>query len=351
VYMFEFFAICILLISGINFHFRANGYRGRVTDHFDGKRFRNILEFFSEREKRSDKSFHGPSFFIRKLLYTHWKKRPLPEGILKPQERVFGDQIVATFINHATVLIQTEGLNIITDPVWTRRASPFPFFGPPRYMQPGISFDSLPPIDIVLLSHNHYDHMDIRTLRRLSRRDSPKIYTPLGNSEYLARRKIFGAVDMDWGESQKFSDVFSVDCVPAQHFSARGVTDRNKTLWGGFVLRTPHGDTYIAGDTGYGPFATRIQKSYPDGFRFALLPIGAFEPRWFMHIVHMGPDDALMLYSDLKVKNALAVHLGTFDLGIDGQDDAEKRLAQLLAEEKNTDVKFTVLQNGQSMSV
>ena len=117
------------------------------------------------------------------------------------------------------------------------------------------------------------------------------------------------------------------------------------------MLRTPHGDTYIAGDTGYGPFATRIQKSYPDGFRFALLPIGAFEPRWFMHIVHMGPDDALMLYSDLKVKNALAVHLGTFDLGIDGQDDAEKRLAQLLAEEKNTDVKFTVLQNGQSMSV
>ena len=342
-----FFLICFL----IDRYLRAKGYRGPLSDHFDGKRFHNFLEFTSREEKRADRSFKGLHFFIHKLFYTHWHKRPLPHGSTTPAERVVGSEIVVTFINHATVLLQTEGLNILTDPVWSHRVSPFRFFGPARYMDPGVTLTDLPHIDLILLSHNHYDHMDIRALRRITRRDHPAVYTTLGNRKYLASRKIFGAVEMDWGQSQKFSDHITVDCVSAQHFSARALSDRNKTLWAGFVIRTPHGDIYFAADTGYGPFISRIQKMYPDGFRFALLPIGAYEPRWFMHTVHMGPDDAVMMYQDLKVRQAMAIHCGTFDLGIDGQDDAANSLQKLLKEEKYADVHFTVLQNGEVLRI
>ncbi len=288
---------------------------------------------------------------LHKFFYTHWKNRKLPNGSTKPTQRIFGKEIVVTFVNHATVLIQTEGLNILTDPVWSYRVSPFPFLGPARYMDAGVSLSDLPHIDLILLSHNHYDHMDIRALRRITRRDKSMIFTTLGNKKYLTSKKIYNSVEMDWGQSQKFSDEIQIDCVPAQHFAARGLSDRNNTLWAGFVVRTPHGDIYFAADTGYGPFISRIQKMYPAGFRFALIPIGAFEPRWFMHMVHMGPDDALMMFDDLKVKQALAIHCGTFDLGVDGQDDAANLLKKLLGEEKNQGKNFTVLQNGEVIKV
>ena len=348
---FSYLAIFFLICFFIDRYLRAEGYHGPYSDHFDGTRFHNTLEFVSRAEKRAGKPFKGLHFFFHKLLYTHWHMRALPHGPTKPTERVVGKDIVVTFINHATVLIQTEGVNIITDPVWSHRVSPFPFLGPARYMAPGVVLANLPHIDLILLSHNHYDHMDIHALRYITRRDRSALYTTLGNKKYLASRKIFNAVEMDWGQSQQFSDQISVDCVPAQHFSARGLSDRNVTLWAGFVIRTPHGDIYFAGDTGYGPFIPFIQKKYPDGFRFAFLPIGAYEPRWFMHTVHMSPDDALMLYEDVKVRQALAIHCGTFDLGIDGQDDATNRLHTLLKEEKHSGVHFTVLQNGEVLRV
>lgn len=213
-------------------------------------------------------------------------------------------------------------------------------------MPSGVNFDDLPPIDIVLLSHNHYDHMDIDTLKALAKRDKPTIYTGLGNKAYLESKSITGSFEMDWGDRKMFSDSISIDAVPAQHFSARGITDRNKTLWVGFVLRTQDGNIYFAGDTGYGPFIERIEKAYPEGFRLALLPIGAYEPRDFMKPMHMSPDDAIKMYKDLKVQNAIGIHFGTFNLALESQTNPADRLKELLTKEENKNEKWDVLRNG-----
>jgi L-ascorbate metabolism protein UlaG (beta-lactamase superfamily) len=169
-------------------------------------------------------------------------------------------------------------------------------------MPPGVAISDLPKIDLILLSHNHYDHLDTKALREISERDKPEIFTTLGNSEYLRARKIPGGKDLDWGEKKKFSDLVSVECVPAQHFSSRALSDRNKTLWAGFVISTAHGDIYFAADTGYGPFGGHIRKMYPKGFRLAFLPIGAFKPQSMMKKMHMSPHDAVRLYKDLLVE-------------------------------------------------
>lgn len=349
--LFQFVCIFFFISFIINRFLRAKGYRGPKSDHFDGVHFKNILEEVSLREKRADKFFHGFSFFTKKMFTTRWRKRTLPYGEANVTSRVPGRHIVVTFINHSTVLIQTEGINIITDPLWSKRASPFPFLGPARYMPPGIAIEKLPPIDIILLTHNHYDHMDIAALKKITQRDKPTLYTTLGNKRYLETRGIYNSIEMDWGGAKTFGDMISIECVPAQHFSARALSDRNKTLWAGFVIRTPHGDIYFAGDTGYGPFISHIKKAYPDGFRLAFLPVGAFEPRWFMHSVHIGPSEAVMMYDDLKVEEAVAIHLGTFDLGIDAQDEPAEKIKDLLSDPQNAHVRFTILQNGETKTI
>jgi L-ascorbate metabolism protein UlaG (beta-lactamase superfamily) len=350
--LFLFIIICVV----INYSLRAKGYRGPVSDHFDGRKFHNVSpEFWNKGVdyKSTEEILQwdlGFDFFF-KLFFHHWRKRSLPDGPTYPAERILGKEIVVTFINHSTVLIQTESLNILTDPVWANRASPTPLLGPKRYMPPGIAISDLPKIDLVLLSHNHYDHLDIKALRQISERDNPAIFTTLGNSQYLSDRKIFGAKDLDWGESRKFSDFVTVECVSAQHFSSRALTDRNKTLWGGFVIGTPHGDIYFAADTGYGPFASHIAKKYSKGFRLAFLPIGAFEPKRMMRKMHMSPHDAVRLYKDLKVERAVPIHFGTFQLALDGQDEAPEILREILQHPKNEDVRFDILLNGQSLKI
>jgi len=272
----------------------------------------------------------NPFRFLKFFLTD--KREPWPQWIEsayaeKPVERVGAEKIRYTFINHATVLIQTASLNILTDPIWSYRCSPFSWIGPRRYRNPGVRFEDLPRIDLILISHNHYDHMDLPTLRRLTNAFGSKILVGSGNQEYLERKRIRNVSEFDWwGEYNQEAGV-RVTFVPAKHFSGRGFFDRNKTLWGGFVIETPAGSIFFAGDTGYHSHFDMIYKMFgPVDLSF--LPIGAYKPRNFMCAVHMDPVEAVRAHQDLKSRQSVGIHFGTFRLSFEGIDEPEADLVQ-----------------------
>jgi len=241
-----------------------------------------------------------------------------------PPAAVHGSDLRVTFINHSTVLLQTAGHNLLTDPIWSRRASPVSFSGPLRHRDPGLRFEDLPPIDAILLSHNHYDHFDKPTLRRLWKRDHPAVFCALGDAPALRRIGFREVHENDWGQSQSWGP-FKVHCVPAQHFAARTPFDRNRTLWCGWVLESASGNIYFAGDTGFGNFFQEIGDRFAP-LRLALLPIGAFDPEWFMGPVHMTPEQAVDASRILNAATAIGIHYGTFALADDGYADPGLRL-------------------------
>lgn len=303
--------------------FSAPRYRGPKSDHFDGKRFLNL------RPTR-----HAGFLDLVKWLANReagpWSKwRDIEPAI--PPERVDGLRV--TWVNHATMLIQVANVNILTDPVWSERCSPVSWAGPKRHHAPGIRFEDLPPIDAVLISHNHYDHMDLPTLRRLKRE---RTFAGLGNAAFLK-----GATDLDWWDSESLSKDVRVHCVPAQHFSSRGLTDRDANLWCGFVLETPRGSIYFAGDTGWGPHFGMIRERFGP-MRLAFLPIGAYRPEWFMCSVHISPKDAVRAARELQAEVSIPMHWFTFHLGDDGQDEP----AEVLRRELTPDVRFEILEPG-----
>lgn len=322
--------------------FRSRGWRGVRTDHFDGVHFANIGATQQDLKRGN----------IWKWLLTRpkntwvWRDNPAQA---KPAERVEGSNLVVTMVNHATLLIQTEGLNMLTDPIWSKRTSPFEWFGPKRYRAPGIDFDDLPPVDLVLVSHNHYDHMDLRTLRRLQACCKPRIVCGLGNREFLATRGIVDAHELDWWERVTISGVTAVRFVPAQHFSSRALSDRNKTLWGGFVIETPNGNIYFAGDTGYGPFLGSIKERYKS-FRLGLIPIGAYIPDFIMRPVHLSPSEAYCAAGELNVVTMVPIHYGTFHLADDQQGQPLKDLKQAMSDQRNG-TNVVVLSNGETRAV
>ena len=280
-----------------------------------------------------------------------WPKR-LPNPTPDPLEpRVGGERLRVTFVNHASVLIQGAGLNILTDPVWSRRVSPSRFAGPARHRAPGIAFDALPPIDAVLISHAHYDHMDLATLGRLRERDDPRFVVPLANGVHLAKVGA-AAVELDWWGEQALSADASVTLVPARHWSSRRLGDENRALWGGFVLHLPGGAVYFAGDTGYGDGAQFHEARRRLGpFRLALLPIGAYEPRWFMRPQHMNPEEAVQAFGELEAAHALAIHFGTFQLTDEAHDAPVLDLADALARAGIEPARFRALGNGAAWEV
>jgi L-ascorbate metabolism protein UlaG (beta-lactamase superfamily) len=309
--------------------FSAPKYRGTPSDHFDGRQFHNVpptehagftamLKWMTNREEG---------------LWDEWREiTPAPP----PPQRVTGGALRVTWVNHSTFLIQTEGLNILTDPIWSERCSPVSFAGPKRHHAPGIRFQDLPPIDVVLISHNHYDHMDAPTLARLQREHHPRIFAGLGNAAFVKGR----AADLDWWQSAELAEGVRVHAVPAQHFSSRGFADRDANLWCGYVLETPHGAVYFAGDTGWGPHFDAIRERFGK-VRLALLPIGAFRPEWFMCSVHISPTDAVRAARALGATMSIPMHYATFHLGDDGQDEPVEVLRRVMGE-----VPFTVLVPG-----
>jgi L-ascorbate metabolism protein UlaG (beta-lactamase superfamily) len=319
--------------------FSAPAYRGPRSDHFDGKKFHN-------QQKGGAAGFGDFLKWARNRQQAPWREwTDIPPGP-PPPRRLPPGELRATFVGHSTVLLQFAGLNILTDPVWSQRVSPVSWSGPRRHHPPGIRFEDLPPIDIILLSHNHYDHCDAETLARLAREHGPRIYTPLGNSAFLQRLGVGNSTDMDWWDELDIEDGVRLTCVPAEHFSGRGLSDRNMTLWGGFVIESPAGRIYFAGDTGFGPQFEQIARKFSP-FRFALLPIGAFRPRWFMSSVHMGPDEAVVAHTLLGISRSMGIHFGTFALADDGEDEPIELLNSTLDQSGIPRENFFTLQEGE----
>ncbi len=265
-----------------------------------------------------------------------------------PPAQAEGASLRVTFVNHATVLLQTDGCNILTDPVWSRRVSPVSFMGPQRHRDPGIRFEDLPAIHCILISHNHYDHLDLPTLRRLAAAHDAEVFCPLGVARMLRRAGFRRVREMDWWQQKPWQGTM-VHCVPAQHFSARHPFDRNRTLWCGWMLETPSGNVYFAGDTGFAPLFKAIAERFSP-IRLALLPIGAYEPEWFMGPVHMTPEQAVEAQSMLGASVALAIHFGTFALADDGETDPVDRLQLALGDRAGAEP-FWVLEEGEGRLV
>jgi L-ascorbate metabolism protein UlaG (beta-lactamase superfamily) len=305
--------------------------------HFDGKRFFNP-------DAPQARGF---------LDALRWKftSRPEPSARFvsdvepsKPPSCVEDNELRVTLINHSTLLLQQSGINILTDPIWSQRASPFTSIGPRRRREAGVRWEDLPRIDVVLLSHNHYDHLDLFTLRRLADRGQCQFIVPLRVARLLRSRSIGRVDELDWGESLPLARG-TIHGVPALHFSARGLFDRNRTLWCGYVIAAADRIVYFAGDTGFGNHFASIRERF-GAPHLALLPIGAYEPRWFMSPVHMAPEEAVRAHQVLGAKTSIAIHHGTFQLGDEGIDTPKRRLVACSAGDS-----FLVLNNGQSVTL
>jgi L-ascorbate metabolism protein UlaG (beta-lactamase superfamily) len=318
--------------------FSAPVYRGPVSDHFDGKRFRNPGNVEA-------KGFKDLWKWMRTRERGEWSERmDIPPGPA-PAKRVEGDTLVVTFINHSTFLIQTMGLNILTDPVWSERASPVPFAGPKRMRPPGIRFEDLPAIDIILLTHNHYDHLDIRTMKKLWAQHKPTVYCPLGVGPYLKKKGIENVVEMDWWDQVAHASGIEILSTPAQHFSGRGMFDRDRTLWSGFALLTGGGSIYYSGDTGYGSFFKEIGERISP-IRLSFIPIGAYKPEWFMAPIHTSPEDALRIHREIGSPVSIGMHFGTFPLADDGEGEPEGDIRIWMEKMGMDEREFLVLEEG-----
>lgn len=318
-------------------------YAGPVSDHFDG------LRFFNPGQGSTDRGLRD---ILKWQLGGRRAKWPTLVAVTptKPEPRVEG--LAVTMVGHASVLIQLEGVNILVDPVWSERASPIGFAGPRRVTAPGIAFEDLPPIDLVLVTHNHYDHLDLATLRRIEATHAPLVVTPLGNDVVL-RRAVAAEriVTLDWHGEHAVGDV-RITCVPANHWSSRGLGDRRMALWGGFVIRTASRLVYNVGDTGFGDGRifgeVKARHGSPD---VAIIPIGAYAPRWFMKDQHVDPAEALRIMAACGAARAVGVHWGTFQLTDEARDEPRVRLAEAVRARGLDAAAFVALEPGQCWSM
>ncbi len=320
-------------------------YQGPVSPHFDGARF-----FFPGHS--TDKRLRD---LLRWNIDANWRGKrerwpaqfPSPHPLAKPPQS--SEALRVTLIGHASFLIQVGGQNILVDPVFADRASPLAWAGPRRVNPPGIAWDDLPEIDTVLLTHNHYDHLDLATLLRLWRRFLPRMVAPLGNDAVIQRSHPEIAVEvLDWGDAAALGPAVTAHLEPALHWSARGLRDRRMALWGAFVLTTPAGAIYHVGDSAYGDggIFTAIRARFGPP-ALAILPIGAYAPRWFMGNQHMNPPEAVQAFLDTGATAAIGHHWGTFQLTDEAIDAPPRALAEALVQAGIPPHRFRAAQPGE----
>jgi N-acyl-phosphatidylethanolamine-hydrolysing phospholipase D len=319
-----------------------------ATPHHTKKGYYNVY----------DHSTHGAGAFLKWTFHLEPNDTPvLPAASVEP----YAPQVVKpdfakinapdssaiqiTWIGHSTFLVQVAGINILTDPVFGERASPFSWIGPKRRVPPPCKLEELPHIDAVVISHDHYDHLDKWTIKRLG--GKPHYFVPLGLKKWFNDLEISNVTELDWWQSASF-DRLVFRAVPSQHFSARSPFNRNGTLWGGWVIETGHGKVYFAGDAGYSPHFKEIgERAGP--IKIALLPIGAYNPRWFMKPVHMNPPEAVQAFIDLKAEQAIAMHWGTFKLTMEPMGEPPLFLKASLKERSIDEEKFRVMKFGETV--
>jgi L-ascorbate metabolism protein UlaG (beta-lactamase superfamily) len=342
IYLLLFLLLPVIVFNIVGVAISAPRYKGPASDHFNGKKFLNagnvkpnglkeVLKWMLSRERGKWNYIDSRSTF-------------------EPKEKITNGLNI-TFINHSSFLIQFNGINILFDPVFSERTSPFEWAGPKRMRPPGIALDRLPKIDFIILSHNHYDHFDVPTVRKIYQKDKPQLIVPLGVEAHLRKVGIEG-IEMDWWQHIELgAEKFSIHCVPAQHFSGRGSLDRDATLWCGYVLHTPIGKIYYCGDTGYSSelFKTIGQRLGP--MKVSMIPIGAYKPSWFMSPIHCSPDEAVSIHKDVRSAFTIAMHFGTFALADDSQTDPIVDLKNALKNVNLDENEFIVPQEGNPISI
>lgn len=319
----------------------SNGYSGPVGTNFNGTKFHN-------QDPKAKRKISDLFKWVSNRTPPKWKNLKTSVFGPSPAISIEPGKLVASFVGHASFLIQTDNINLLTDPIWSERASPVTWAGPKRVRPCAIRFADLPEIDAVLISHNHYDHLDLPTLKRLEKKFSPRYFVPLGLKSFLEDEGLKKVTEMDWWNMAEITGSVKIHAVPAQHFSARGPFDRNTTLWAGFVIESTAGRVFFAGDTGFGPHFEQIKMKF-NKINLAILPIGAYKPVWFMSPAHMSPSDALKAHSILKPEMSVAMHYGTFNLADDGQDEATSVLEKALAE-KDVD-NFNIFEAGKAVQI
>jgi L-ascorbate metabolism protein UlaG (beta-lactamase superfamily) len=341
---FRFMAICFICLSALNCaaqappadkpHHTPSGFRN-ITEYEEN----SFWDFLKWRRERAKMDIPNP----RSYNFPLAKNDP---DFLKRNR----DTNTVTWIGHATILLQMEGYNILTDPHFSERSSPVQWAGPERVAPLGLALDELPPIHIVVISHDHYDALDEQTIKKLRQRpggEKTRFYVPLGLKNWFAIRGVDQVIEMDWWDRRQDGNL-EIIAVPVQHWSKRSIFSRNKTLWAGWVIKANDFRFIFVGDTGYTPQFKEIgEKLGP--FDLAAIPIGAYEPRWFMAKHHVNPAESVQIHRDIGSKKSVAIHWGTFMLTDEPLDEPPKKLDAALQENQIPTEDFLVLKHGQTI--
>lgn len=328
--------VCFLLLVLLSGCYTGH-YHGPVSDHFNGKKF----YYPGEEHEKAHSTYDLLSLLIA-ILSQPWPKN-VPE-IRYSSSPNYPKDAKITFVNHSTVLIQTNTVNFLIDPIYSYRASPFQWIGPRRVRTPGIKFMDLPKIDVVLISHNHYDHMDLPTIKNLNEAFHPLFIVPLGNKKYLQHYGIENVIELDWWQHISYKQA-KITFLPAKHDAQRWLHDYNKTLWGSFGIEVENKKIYFAGDSAYASHFKDIRKRWGRP-NFSFIPIGAYEPRDLLRNFHVDPMQAVQAHLDLESKASMGIHWGTFQLASEGVDTPLIALARARKKYKVPERNFFVIQEG-----